>query len=151
MVQFSEPVDDLLEWSLLPPAIGTVAARRLDSSDRRTASGGAPGAERWLVELNPPARGAVTIRAARTIPFVRATPMLLAWVDGATSAVGHVLVRNVGRLRPQMVNRRLTEVPPESVEADAASLTLAEFSFEPAAASDPAGNQHLAGRRSRNG
>ncbi len=139
VVQFSEPVDDLLEWSLLPPAIGTVAARRLDSSDRRTASGGAPGAERWLVELNPPARGAVTIRAARTIPFVRATPMLLAWVDGATSAVGHVLVRNVGRLRPQVVNRRLTEVPPESVEADAASLTLAEFSFEPAAASDSAG------------
>ena len=138
VVQFSEPVDDLLEWSLLPPAIGTVSARRLDSSDRRSATGGATGAERWLVELNPPARGAVTIRAARTIPFVRATPMLLAWVDGATSTVGHVLVRNVGRLRPQVVNRRLTEVPPESALAESAAVTLAEFSFEPAAASDPA-------------
>lgn len=138
VVQFSEPVDDLLEWSLLPPAIGTVAARRLDSSDRRTATGGVTGAERWLVELNPPARGAVTIRAARTIPFVRATPMLLAWVDGATSTVGHVLVRNVGRLRPQVVNRRLTEVPAESALAESAAVTLAEFSFEPSAAPDSA-------------
>jgi len=140
VVQFSEPVDDLLEWSLLPPAVGTVAARRLDSSDRRTAAGAAAstGAERWLVELNPPASGAVTLRAARTVPFVRATPMLLAWVDGATETVGHVLVRNVGRLRPQVVNRRLTEMPPESAAADSATFTLAEFSFEPAVASDPA-------------
>lgn len=140
VVQFSEPVDDLLEWSLLPPAVGTVTARRLDASERRPPAGGtvSSGVDRWLVEVNPPARGTVTIRAARTIPFVQATPVLLAWVDGATSAVGHLLVRNVGRLRPQVVNRRLTEVPPETAGADPAAVTLAEFSFEPAAAFDSA-------------
>ena len=140
VVQFSEPVDDPMEWSLLPPAIGTVAARRLDSTDRRTGPGGtgAAGGERWLVELNPPARGAVTIRAARSIPFTRPTPVLLAWVDGATSAVGHCIVRNVGRLQPRVINRRLSEVPPESVTAEPDPVTVAEFSFDPAAASDPA-------------
>ena len=140
VVQFSEPVDDPMEWSLLPPAIGTVAARRLDSTDRRTGPGGtgAAGGERWLVELNPPARGAVTIRAARSIPFTHPTPVLLAWVDGATSAVGHCIVRNVGRLQPRVINRRLSEVPPESVTAEPDPVTVAEFSFDPAAASDPA-------------
>ena len=137
VVQFSTPMDDQLEWSLLPPAVGAVSARRLDSSDRRTAPGAA-GADRWLVEVNPPARETVTIRAARTIPFARATPVLLSWVDGATSAVGHVIVRNVGRMRPQVINRRLTEVPPESAAAEPGLVTVAEFSFDPAAAVDTA-------------
>ena len=140
VVQFSEPVDDPLEWSLLPPAVGTVSARRLETSDRRLGPGGsaAGSGERWLVELNPPARETVTIRASRTIPFMRATPVLLAWVDGATSSLGHCIVRNVGRIPPRLVNRRLSEVPPESGTADAGPVTVAEFSFEPASAFDPA-------------
>jgi hypothetical protein len=140
VVQFSEPVDDPLEWSLLPPAVGTVSARRLEASDRRTGPGGGGpgGGERWLVEVNPPAREAVTIRAARTIPFTRDTPVLLAWVDGATSALGHCIVRNVGRVAPVVVNRRLSEVPPESAAAEAGSVTVAEFSFDPTTAFDPA-------------
>ena len=144
VVQFSEPVDDPLEWSLLPPAVGTVTARRLDAFDRRGGAGGPGGVgvngiERWLVELNPPARGPVTIRAARTIPFVRATPVLLAWVDGATSTVGHCIVRNVGRTPPQVVNQRLTEVPPESAVVEPGGITVAEFSFTPVLAADPSG------------
>ena len=140
VVQFSEPIDDPMEWSLLPPAVGKVAARRLDASDRRggpAGTGAAPG-ERWLVELNPPAREAVTIRAARSIPFTRPTPVLLAWVDGTTSSVGHCMVRNVGRIQPQVINRRLSEVPPESVVVEFGSVTVAEFSFDPAVASDTA-------------
>jgi hypothetical protein len=140
VVQFSEPVDDPLEWSLLPPAVGAVSARRLEASDRRSGPGGSGpgGGERWLVEVNPPAREAVTIRAARTIPFTRATPVLLAWVDGATSALGHCIVRNVGRVAPVVVNRRLSEVPPESAAVEAGSVTVAEFSFDPTTAFDPA-------------
>lgn len=140
VVHFSSPVDDPMEWSLLPPAVGSVSARRLDSSDRRTGpgGGGAGGGERWLVELNPPAREAVTIRAARTIPFSRATPVLLAWVDGATSAVGHCIVRNVGRVPPSIVNRRLSEVPPESTAAEPGPVTMAEFAFGSAEALDSA-------------
>ena len=140
VVQFSEPVDDPLEWSLLPPAVGTVTARRLDASDRRTGPGGsgAGGGERWLVELNPPARESVTIRAARTIPFARPTAVLLAWVDGATSAVGHCIVRNVGRVAPLVVNRRLRELPPESAATDEGPVTVAEFSYDPSAAFDRA-------------
>jgi hypothetical protein len=140
VVQFSEPVDDPLEWSLLPPAVGTVSARRLDSADRRIGprGSGSAGGERWLVELNPPAREPVTIRAARTIAFTRATPLLLAWVDGATSAANHCIVRNVGRVAPLVVNRRLSEVPPDSTEAEVGPVTVAEFSYDQAAAFDPA-------------
>lgn len=140
VVQFSTPVDERLEWSLLPPAVGAVSARRLDSSDRRSGPGGttSAGAERWLVELNPPARGPVTIRAARTIPFSRATPVLLAWVDGATSTLGHCIVRSVGRMRPHLINRRLDEVPPESAVAEPGPVTVAELSFDPTAAGDTA-------------
>lgn len=148
VVLFSEPIDDPLEWSLLPPAVGTVTARRLDAFDRRGGASGGAGMnggvgvneiERWLVELNPPARGPVTIRAARTIPFVRATPVLLAWVDGATSTVGHCVVRNVGRTPPQVLNQRLTEVPPESAVVEPGGITVAEFSFTPTVAADPSG------------
>ena len=137
VVQFSEPGDDLLDWSLMPPAVGAVTARRLESSDRRTTSAGAVGVggDRWLVELNPAARGAVTIRAARTIPFTRATPVPLAWVDGATSAVGHVIIRDVGRARPQVINRRLDELPPDPAAAVLGTASLAEFSFDLEAAS----------------
>jgi len=136
VVQFSTPLDDLLDWSLLPPAVGNVSARRLDASDRRGGSGAAAGAERWLVELNPPARGTVTIRAARTVPFVQPTPVLLAWVDGSTSAIGHCVVRNVGRTLPRVVNRRLTVVPPETVAASSGRSVVAEFSFDPSAAAE---------------
>jgi hypothetical protein len=140
VVQFSTPVDDRLEWSLVPPAVGTVSARRLDSADRRGGTGGvgAVGAERWLVELNPPSRAAVTIKAARTIPFSRAMPVPLAWVDGATSKLGHCMVRSAGRSRPRLINRRLTEVPPESAVVEPGSVTLAEFAFDPTVAGDTA-------------
>jgi len=135
VVQFSAPLDDPLEWSLLPPAVGSVSARRLDASDRR---GGPGGGERWLVELNPPARAAVTIRASRTLPFVQATPLLLAWVDGSTSPLGRCVVRNVGRTLPRVLNRRLAEVPPEPEPATAAPFgpVVAEFSFDGAAAAE---------------
>ncbi|MFM8804870.1 MAG: hypothetical protein ACKOK8_13330, partial [Planctomycetia bacterium] len=140
VVQFSTPVDDRLEWSLVPPAVGTVSARRLDSAERRggIAGVGGAGADRWLVELNPAARTAVTIKAARTIPFSRAMPVPLAWVDGATSKLGHCVVRSAGRSRPRLVNRRLTEVPPDLAIAEPGSVTLAEFAFDPAAAGDAA-------------
>lgn len=138
VVQFSAAVDDPFEWSLLPPAIGSVSARKLESSERRTGpGGGALGGERWLVEVNPPAREPVSIRAARTTPFTRAMPVLLAWVDGATSSVGHCIVRNVGRVAPTVENRRLREVPPEAPGDMASPATLAEFAFGPEDAFDP--------------
>jgi len=140
VVQFSTPVDDRLEWSLLPPAVGVVSARRLDSSDRRPGPGGGSpvGGERWLVELSPAARGSVTIRAVRTLPFNRSTPVPLAWVDGATSGVGHLFVRHVGRVPPQVINRSLTEVPSDPAAADRDPVTIAEFSFTETTAAETA-------------
>ena len=130
IVHFSEPVDDLMEWSLLPPAVGTVTPRRLEATERRGGGGG----DRWLLELSPAARGPITIRGHRTVPFTRPVPVPLAWVEGSTSASGQVVVRSSGRVRPRLINRRLGELPPEpgAVRVDAA--TIAEFSYGPTTA-----------------
>jgi len=137
VVQFAEPTDEPLDWSLLPPAVGSVSARRLDAADRR---GGPAAGDRWLVEIAPAARGPVTIRAARTTVFTRRRPVPLVWVDGATSAVGEVIVRDVGRSRLKVVNHRLSELPPapEAPAADAAASVAMEFSFDSRAAADDA-------------
>ena len=132
VVHFSEPSDGLLEWSLLPPAGGTIAARRMDPPDRRRADAawGAGIAESWIVEFNPPAREAVTVRAVRSVPFTAAVPFPLAWIEGASSQGGEVIVKTAGRNRPRILNRRLPELPPGPVDADQSLSTLAEFSFD---------------------
>ncbi|MFM8435879.1 MAG: hypothetical protein ACKOBP_11170, partial [Planctomycetia bacterium] len=125
VVQFSEPMDDQLEWSLLAPASGSIAARRLESTD-----------ESWVVEFTPPVRESVTIRAARTVAFSAAVPIPLAWVEGAPRQVGEVIVRDAGRRRPRIVNRRLMELPPQPDAAADWPVLVGEFSF--AGARDPA-------------
>jgi len=127
VVQFSQPLDVPLAWSLLPPATGAVSARRLEAADGRPATAG----ERWLVELVPAARGAVAIRGARTVPFTRGQPLPMAWVEGATTVAGHVVVRDVGRSRSRLVNRRLKEVAPETAVGEEGTATLGEFSYGP--------------------
>jgi hypothetical protein len=130
VVHFSEPVDDLMEWSLLPPAVGTVTPRRLEATERRGAGGG----DRWLLELSPAARGPITIRGHRTVPFTRPVPVPLAWVEGSTSASGQVVVRSGGRVRPRLINRRLGELPPEPGAGRVDASTIAEFSYGPTTA-----------------
>lgn len=131
VVHFSEPTDDLLEWSLLPPASGTLSVRRIDRRGGR--AGEAGGGEAWLVELQPPARGEVRIHAARVIPFGGAVAVPLAWVDGSDPRQGSVAIVNAGRRRPQIVNRRLEELPPagRSDDDESPKGTLAEFAFTP--------------------
>jgi hypothetical protein len=130
VVSFSEPLDAPLEWSLIPPATGIVSARRLDPADGRA---GQPAAairgERWLVELVPAARGTVTVRGGRTVPFVRTTPVPLAWVEAATTDGGQVFVRDVGRSRLQIVNRRLDEVAPDPQAEEGGAATVWEFTY----------------------
>ena len=128
VVHFSEPTEDLLEWSLLPSGGGTLTVRRID---RGGDAGG--GGESWLVELQPPARGEVRIRATRAIPFSGPVAVPLAWVDGSDPQHGGVVIVNAGRRRPQIVNRRLEEMPPagRSGDDDAPKGTLAEFAFTP--------------------
>lgn len=118
VVQFSEPMDDLLEWSLLAPASGSMVARRLESAD-----------DSWVVEFTPPVREAVTIRAARTVPFETPTPIPLAWVEGAPRQVGEVIVRDAGRRRPTIDNRRLVELPPRPDAAADWPTLIGEFAF----------------------
>jgi hypothetical protein len=132
VVQFSQPLDVPLAWSLLPPATGAVSARRLEAGDGRPGTAG----ERWLVELVPAARGAVAVRGARTVPFTRAQPLPMAWVENATTALGHVVVRDVGRSRSRLVNRRLAEMAPEAAVGETGMATLGEFSYGPDAEGD---------------
>ncbi len=138
VVHFSEPTDDLLEWLLLPPAGGSLAVRRID---RRGEGGGSlDEGESWLVELQPPVRGNVRIRAARAIPFGGPVAVPLAWVDGSDPQQGGVVIVNASRRRPQIVNRRLEELPPagRSGDDDLPKGTLAEFAFTPPTDRSPA-------------
>ncbi|MEI6239715.1 MAG: hypothetical protein WCR51_04960 [Planctomycetia bacterium] len=137
VVQFSEPMDDLLEWSLLAPASGSMVARRLESAD-----------DSWVVEFTPPVREAVTIRAARTVPFEAALPIPLAWVDGAPRQVGEVIVRDAGRRRPTIDNRRLAELPAGPDAAGEWPTIIGEFSFTGGrAAAGPAAAELVPGKR----
>lgn len=118
VVQFSEPMGELLEWSLLAPASGSMAARRLETAD-----------ESWVVEFTPPVREAVTIRASQTVPFEAPLPIPLAWVEGAQRHVGEVIVRDAGRRRPTIDNGRLAELPPRPGVAGDWPTLIGEFSF----------------------
>ncbi len=130
VVHFSTVMDDRLEWSLLPPASGTLVARRIETTERGEDGPGESIADSWVVELSPPARHPVTIRAACTVPFSGALPVPMAWVDGATRQTGTIEIREAGQYRPQVVNRRLTELPPRDGVAENAFAVVAEFSFD---------------------
>ena len=139
VVQFSEPMDGLLEWSLLPPATGTVTARRIESAPggRRGEANATAVAESWLVEIAPPVSEPLTVRAIRTVPFATPLPVPLAWVDGAVRQAGQVVIRDGGRTRAQVLNHRLGELPPRGIapegqrgdDAEQLPDTIGEFSF----------------------
>ena len=135
VVHFSEPMDDRLEWSLMPSAESALAGRSLvvRPLERPAPRGGEADvqspAESWMVELMPAVRVPVTIRAVRTIPFVAAVPVPLAWVEGAARQAGEVIVRDSGRNRPQVLNRRLAELPPQSFDSEQSLAMIADLSF----------------------
>ena len=129
VVHFSEPMGDELQWSLLEPRGGSLAARRLDAGDdARGPAARLPGcAESWLVEIRPAFIGSVTVQASRDVAFREPQPMPLAWVEGATDARGTVTVEDAGRGRLTVRNRRLRELPP--APADGRPPALAEFAY----------------------
>ncbi|MCX7401990.1 MAG: hypothetical protein NTY87_02555 [Planctomycetia bacterium] len=138
VVNFSEPMDDLVEWSLLPPATGSLQARRIVELADRRLSDGNPSTEQvdsWAIEFSPPVREPITFRVARVVPLNRPTPFPLAWIDGAAQQVGSVIVRDTGRKQPTVYNHRLQELPPQPVGSDQSLFTLAEFVFTAADAS----------------
>lgn len=129
VVHFSEPMGDELQWSLLEPRGGSLAARRLDAGDdARGPAARLPGcAESWLVEIRPAFIGAVTVQAGRDVAFREPQPVPLAWVEGATDARGTVTVEDAGQGRLTVRNRRLRELPP--APADGRPPALAEFAY----------------------
>jgi hypothetical protein len=135
VVEFSEPMDDLLEWSLLAPSRSALSARRAETP-RLPRDRDAGVAEAWLIEISPPVREPVTIRAVRTVSFQGPTPFPLAWVEGAVRQVGEVIVRDAGRRRPNIVNRRLAEIPAREDEPEQPSTLIGEFSYQPHAAAE---------------
>jgi len=124
VVHFSEPIEEFAEWTLLRPGSGSVVARPVDLPGRRG------GESSWLIDLVPPARETVTIRAARSVALAGVTPVPLARVEGAVAFAGEVVVRTAGRRRPTVVNRRLTELPPAPTRPGDADAIVAEFGFD---------------------
>jgi mRNA-degrading endonuclease toxin of MazEF toxin-antitoxin module len=130
VVHFSEPIGSGLEWSLSEPATGSLAARRLDPGE---ASAGAAMpedgvAESWLVDVRPATAATVRINASRTIPLEAAVPVPLAWIEAAEQPGGVVTIAGEGGQRPELVNRRLREVPPLIVAGTSHPGTLSAAS-----------------------
>lgn len=130
VVHFSTIMDERLEWSLLPPATSTLVARRLERPERHGPWTGEPIADAWVVEISPPVRQPVTIRAVRTVAFAGTVPVPLAWIDGANRHDGTVTIREAGRFRPRILNHRLAELPPRSATFDRAATIIGEFAFD---------------------
>jgi hypothetical protein len=142
VIHFSEPLGDGLEWSLVEPGGGTLAARRLAARDGigesleaaaalglfggdSQATDGLETGESWLVELRPPTTAAVTVQAVRSRPFEAALPVPLAWVEAAEQPGGVVAVRGSRGRRPELINRRLWELPPAANGEEGAIVELA--------------------------
>lgn len=131
VVHFSEPIGSGLEWSLGEPATGSLAARRLDPGEAAVgASMPEDGvAESWLVDVQPATSATVRINASRTVPLEAAVAVPLAWVEAAEHPGGVVSISGAGGQRPELVNRRLREVPP-ILMAEPATVELAYGSPE---------------------
>jgi hypothetical protein len=150
VIHFSEPLGEGLEWSLVDPPGSTLVARPLamrggsvDAAEEAAALGLSAGdqaaaafAESWLVELRPATTSSVTIRASRTVPLEAAVPVPLAWVEAAEKPGGLVAVRGGQGRRPEIINRRLRELPPPVEGQDTALVELAYGSPESVASSD---------------
>jgi hypothetical protein len=131
VAHFSEPMGEPLDWSVLEPAAVSIAVRRLETPGGLT---GGPRndaiAESWLIECTPAVSSPLVIRAVRTLPFIGALPVPLAWVEGDTSPGGTVVVTAVGCPRPELVSRGLRELP-AGVDADRTNANRAEYTFGP--------------------
>ena len=130
VVHFSTVMDDRLEWQVLPPATGSLVARRVENAVKPRGRQKRRIADTWVVELTPAAEQPVTIRAVCTIPFPGPTPVPVAWVDGAFEQKGTLTIREAGRFRPRVMNHHLKELPPRDEAADQAYSTVGEFSFD---------------------
>lgn len=125
VVHFSEPTDDVLEWALLPAADATLAVRRMSSPRERDSDG-----ESWLVEFRPPLRRETGLRASRVVPFTGPAAVPLAWIEGDEREDGNLVVVNAGRRRPNVVNRRLLELPLSQPSGDVVTRgVVAEFGY----------------------
>jgi hypothetical protein len=127
VVHFSEPMASGLEWSLIEPASGSLAARRLDPGEAARGASFPEGgvAESWLVDVRPATASMVRITASRTVLLESALPVPLAWVEAAERPGGIVTISGEGGQRPEVLNRRLRELPPLAAAGDPATVELA--------------------------
>lgn len=141
VVFLSEPAESPTEWSVLAPSSSKVSARRIDAEPRRDQkdTNQSRAAESWLVEIAPPVREPVSIRATRTVSFSGPRRVALAWVEGASTSGGDIFVRDAGRGRPIVTATRLPEMPGRAVGSDRAGMPVAAFMFDAARDIAPGG------------
>lgn len=140
VVDFSEPMGEGLEWSVVSPVGIAVTSRLLAAGDvaRRGAKPLESVSESWLLEFRPPIEEAAVIRAVRTIPFTADTPVPLAWVADARSPRGIVTLLSAGPLLPEVINHRLLELAP-AIDGRGTRQRVVEFSYgAPGPAAGPA-------------
>jgi len=114
-VHFSEPVGNL-DWSILSDNETTTIARRLNTTESNVGAE-SDSTERslkesWLVELNPPVTGAVTLRATGKQQFKEQTALPLVWVESAVATQGRISIQAARGSRPSVLNHCLVQLPP---------------------------------------
>lgn len=129
VVHFSDATDDTLEWAVLAPSAARAVARRAESDERRSSIAAVAGVESWVVEIQPPVRGPVAVRATRSLALDDRQRVPLAWVEGAPSRTGELVVRDAGRTPPRVLTGGLPELP-DSQATDRTAGGIATFMFD---------------------
>jgi hypothetical protein len=138
LVQFSQARDNPLEWTLAGGSSGQLSARRLSADDRPQLELPA-GSEAWELNLQLVRPGPFELRAIRSVPFRRETPLALASIAEAASERGTLTIRALGDASLRITNRRLTSVPAELLEADRYQTARATYQYQPSR--DDLGNE----------
>ena len=135
-VHFSEPVGDL-DWSILSDSETTAIARRLNTSESHV--GAEPNntkrsiKESWLVELNPPVRGATTLRATGKRDFTEQTAIPLVWIESAISPQGRIAIQSARGSRPTVINHGLVQLPPLAGQSNLPIQSVMELLYDESA------------------
>jgi len=130
IVHFSEATDDALEWSVLAPSAARAVARRAEGDERRSSVAAVAGVESWVVEVQPPVRGPLAVRATRSLGWSGRHRVPLAWVEGAPSRTGELVIRDAGRTPPRLVTGGLPELPDTQASTDRGAGGIATFMFD---------------------
>ncbi len=136
LVQFAQPRDAALAWSLTSEPSGAVSAVRL--SEQQTVEAGLPSdAEVWRLALQRPHAAPFELVARRSAPLEKRQTVSLASLPEARGQTGQLRIWAPAGVPLEVVNRQLNPTPPAARGPVAARGQEAIFRFDPARDASP--------------